>query len=208
MIQFDKAVERHNKLILTELKEAGINCWIAGGAIRDYFSSSKVTDYDLFFPNQTEYDKAKAYFTSKDAEVKWESDNGMKVRYNGKTFDLVKKFFSSPEESIQNFDFTVCMLAVDTEKVYHGETTFIDLSKRQLMLNKLPFPASTLSRAFKYYKKGYVMCAGEMRKLVEAIQKMPIVTNQKEKTENTGNQNDSEENRSSMDDALFFGGID
>ena len=41
------------------------------------------------------------------------------------------------------------------------------------MLNKIPFPASTMSRAFRYYKKGFYMCQGEMKKLIDAIQKMP-----------------------------------
>lgn len=209
MIQFDKAVERHNKLILTELKDAGVTCWIAGGALRSYFTGDKVVDYDLFFPSQIEYDKAKQYFlnnddNSKKIEVKWESDNGMKIRYNGRTFDLVKKFFTSPQESIQEFDFTVSMLAIDTEKVYHGETTFIDLAKKQLMLNKLPYPASTMKRAFKYYKKGYTMCVGEMRKLAEAIQKMPPIEVKKENDNNV----DNDQERSSMNDDAFFGGID
>jgi len=174
MIQFDNAVERYNKLILQELKEAGISCWIAGGAIRDYFMGVPIkTDHDLFFPSQAEYDKCAVFFKAKEAKVKWESDNGMKVVYNGRTFDLVKHFFAGPQECIDSFDFTVSMFAVDSDKVYYGETSFIDLAKRQLMINKLPFPASTLSRAFRYYKKGFTMCLGEMAKLIKAIQEMP-----------------------------------
>lgn len=174
MIQFDNAVDRYSKIILTELREAGVNCWIAGGALRDYFMAKPIkTDYDLFFPNETEYQKASTFFKAKKAEVKWESDNGMKVIYNNHTYDLVKHFFATPQETIDNFDFTVSMFAVDCDKVYHGESSFIDLAKRQLMLNKITYPASTMSRAFRYYKKGFVMCQGEMRKLVESIQSMP-----------------------------------
>ena len=55
MIQLTNAVDRYNKLILSEFKEATINCWLAGGAIRDYFMGVPVhTDYDIFFPNETE----------------------------------------------------------------------------------------------------------------------------------------------------------
>lgn len=97
----------------------------------------------------------------------------MKVKYNGKTYDLVKKFFDSPQSTIDAFDFTVSMFAVDYDKVYFGETTFMDLAKRQLMINKITYPASTMSRAFRYYKKGFTMCQGEMKKMVEAIQGMP-----------------------------------
>jgi hypothetical protein len=174
MIQFDNAVERFGKVILKEMKDAGITCWIAGGSIRDYFMGVPMkTDYDMFFPNEVEYDKAKVYFNAKKAEIKWESENGMKVIYENKTIDLVKKFFANPQDTIDAFDFTVSMFAIDFEKVYHGETSFIDLSKRQLMINKITYPASTLSRAFRYYKKGFAMCKGEMKKLIESIQDMP-----------------------------------
>jgi len=203
MVQLTNAVERYSKLILTELKEANIKCWLAGGAIRDYFSGIKVdTDYDLFFPDEIEFQKAKSHFVSKGCTVKWESDNGMKVVYNGKTFDLVKKYFTTPLDTINAFDFTVSMFAVDTENVYYGETTFIDLAKKQLMFNKITYPASTMSRAFRYYKKGFTMCLGEMKKLVEAIQEMPKPEPNKE------NEQDTQLEESSGDSMGFFTGID
>ena len=201
MTQLDNAVERYGKLILNELKEADIKCWLAGGALRDYFAGIRVeTDYDLFFPNQIEYDKAKVYFKAKECVVKWESDNGMKIVYNGKTFDLIKKFFENPKSTIDEFDFTVSMFAVDCEKVYYGETSFIDLAKRQLMFNKITYPASTTSRAFRYYKKGFSMCLGEMKKLIEAIQDMP--------KENNQDQNQDQDDKSSGENFTFFLGID
>lgn len=199
MIQVQNAIERYGKIILTEMQDANIRCWIAGGALRDYFAGVRVkTDYDLFFPNQVEYDKCKAHFITNDCVVKWESDNGMKVSYKGKTFDLVKKFFAGPRETIDAFDFTVCMIAVDTEGLYYGESTFLDLAKRQLMVNQITYPASTMSRAFKYYKKGFSMCLGEMKKIVEAIQAMP-----KPEPE----EGEAEEDSTSSGDA-FFSGID
>lgn len=198
MIQLDNAVERYGNIILNELKEAKITCWLAGGALRDYFAGVKInTDYDLFFPDEIEYDKAVNFFKEKEAVVKWESENGMKVVYNKRTFDLVKKFFANPKETIDAFDFTVSMFAVDTEKVYYGESSFIDLAKRQLMINKITYPASTMSRAFRYYKKGYQMCMGEMKKLVLSIQDMP-------KEEQEG----EEEEKTSFENVTFFMGID
>lgn len=202
MIQFENAVKRYNEIILDELKKAEIKCWLAGGALRDYFMGVPVkTDYDIFFPNEIEYNKAKVYFKAKEAEIKWESDNGMKVKHNGKTYDLVKKFFSDPQTTIEAFDFTTSMIAVDNEKVYYGETTFIDLAKRQLMINKITYPASTLSRAFRYYKKGFSMCLGEMKKIIEAIQEMPKEEKKEENTENN-------EDKSSGELGAFFIGID
>lgn len=174
MIQFNNAVTKFGKIILDELADENIFCWVAGGSVRDFFMGVKLdTDYDIFFPNDNEFTKAREYLINSGGEIKWESDNGCKFKYNGKIFDLVKKFFNNPQDTIDAFDFTVSMFAVDRITVYHGESSFIDLSKRQLMINKITYPASTLSRAFRYYKKGFTMCLGEMRKMIESIQDMP-----------------------------------
>lgn len=203
MIQFENAVNRYNKIILNELKEVEIKCWLAGGALRDYLMGVPInTDYDIFFPEEKEYEKTRTYFKAKEAEIIWESDNGTKVKYNGKTYDLVKKFFKGPLATIDAFDFTVSMFAVDNENFYFGETAFIDLAKRQLMINKITYPASTLSRAFRYYKKGFSMCLEEMKKLVESIQDMP-----KEEREENG-ENSESESASSGEVGKFFIGID
>jgi hypothetical protein len=173
-LQFKNAVEKFNEIILNELTKESINVWVAGGSIRDYFMGIPVkTDFDLFFPNEDAHTKAFAYFLNNNATVKWESDNGIKLSYKNKTFDLIKKYFVTPEDTINAFDFTVSMFAIDNMKVYYGETSFIDLSKRQLMINKITFPISTLSRAFRYYKKGFVMCKGEMLKLAKSLQSIP-----------------------------------
>ena len=199
MIQFDNCVLRFGKLILNELKEANINCWIAGGSLRDYFAGiNKPTDYDIFFPDPIEFEKCKSFFLIKKAVIIWESENGMKVVYNNRKFDLVKKFFPDPQATINEFDFTVSMFAVDNNKVYYGETSFIDLAKRQLMINKITYPASTLSRGFRYYKKGFLMCQDEMKKIVLAIQGMP----KQEENDITPNENQPPSN---INDPFFWG---
>lgn len=174
MVQFYNAVERYGKMILLEMYLANVNCWLAGGALRDYFSGVNVaTDFDMFFPNTDEFLKARLYFVENGGKIVWESDNGCKIKYKEKTYDLVKKFFATPQDTIDAFDFTVSMFAVDLKRVYHGNTSFIDLAKKQLMINKITYPASTLSRAFKYHKKGFSICLGETKKLFEAIQDSP-----------------------------------
>ena len=206
MIQFENAVKRYGELILNEMKEANIICWLAGGALRDYFIGVPVTtDYDMFFPNEAEYKKARKYFEAKDCEVKWESDKGCKIKYKEKTYDLVKMFFTNPQTTIDTFDFTVSMLAVDNESIYCGETTFIDLAKRQLMINKITYPASSLSRAFRYYTKGFRMCQGEMKKLFDAIQNTP---KEEKRTETNTVDVKEQEQMSSGELGAFFAGID
>jgi len=201
MIQFENTVKRFGGLILTELKEKGITCWIAGGCLRDYFAGQPLkTDIDMFFPNQAEFDKTKLYLLEMGAKLKWESGNGAKLTYKNHTYDLVKKYFTNPKDTIDAFDFTVSMFAVDSTQVYNGETSFIDLSKRQLMINKITFPASTMRRAFRYYEKGFRMCAGEMKKMAEAIKGVES-TNESQPVEPT-------EIETSGDTMIFFLGID
>jgi hypothetical protein len=203
MIQLTNAVERYKKIILDELFENGIYCWIAGGAIRDYFMGTKIkTDYDLFFPNEEQYEKAKKHFINNNAAIKWESDNGMKFSYKGRTYDLIKHYFTGAQETIDNFDFTVSMFAVDRDKVYYGETSFIDLAKRQLMINKITYPASTMSRAFRYHKKGFSICLGEQKKLFLAIKEFELPQQQQQET------GEQPAEPTSGDLADFFIGID
>lgn len=162
-------------LILGELQNNSIKCWIAGGAVRDYFMDKKVqSDYDIFFPNQSEFLKAKKYFINNGAEVKWESENGMKVIYNNNIYDLVKVYYNNPQETIDSFDFTVCMFAVDTRKVYYGESSFEDLKKKELIIHKITYAESSLKRAFRYYKRGFTMTVKEISKLYLDIKELPV----------------------------------
>jgi hypothetical protein len=43
------------------------------------------------------------------------------------------------------------------------------------MINKLTIPKSTLYRAFKYTKKGYTICTGELKKITDAIENAAVL---------------------------------
>jgi hypothetical protein len=164
-----------NNLILGELRKNGINCWIAGGVLRDYFSNQPLkSDCDIFFPNVAEYNKAKEYLLSKGANTIWESENGMKVNYNGKTFDLVKIFRPNPIETINRFDFTISMFATDGNDVYYNDNSLKDLQDRKLVINTIINPLSSLKRVLKHYRKGYTMSAQETKKLYTALNNIPF----------------------------------
>lgn len=203
LLQIENCVKYFSKQILDELKDVCIT-WVGGGCVRDYFSVGKLTsDIDLYFTCEEDYTKCKKYFVEQTkvtinkeeegktiittfpkpkAKIIFENDNVTKVTYKGRPYDLIKKYFPSAAETIKEFDFTVCCAAVDLHNVYTHETFFIDLAKRQLMINKLPFPLSTMWRMQKYIQKGYYMCSGEMLKLSKAIGELQ--TNTKEGEEN------------------------
>lgn len=163
-----------NNLILGELRRQGIDAWVAGGVLRDYFLQKPLkSDCDIFFPNATEFEKAKNYLLSKGAKIIWESENGMKVTYRGNTYDLVKIFTPNPMATISRFDFTISMLATDGKDLYYGNNTLKDLQDRKLVLNTIVNPLSTLKRVLKHYKKGFTMSAEETKKLYGALNTMP-----------------------------------
>jgi hypothetical protein len=163
-----------NNLILGELRRNGIQSWIAGGVLRDYFSDKPLkSDCDIFFPNLDEYIKAKNYFSRNNGKIIWESENGMKVNYKGNTFDLVKIFASNPNATINRFDFTISMFATDGSDVYYGNNSLKDLQDRKLVINTIVNPLSTLKRVLKHYKKGFTMSAEETKKLYTALNNLP-----------------------------------
>jgi len=163
-----------NNLILGELRKNGINAWIAGGVLRDYFSDKPLkSDCDVFFPSLSEFNKAKNHFISNGGKVIWESENGMKVTYKGNTFDLIKIFRPNPLETISRFDFTISMFATDGMDVYYGNNSLKDLQDRKLVINTIINPLSTLKRVLKHYKKGFTMSADETKKLYASLNSLP-----------------------------------
>jgi hypothetical protein len=163
-----------NNLILGELRRNGINCWIAGGVLRDYFSNKPLkSDCDIFFPNVEEFDKAKNHFMSNGGKIIWESENGMKVTYKGNTFDLVKIFRPNPTATIARFDFTISMFATDGRDLFYGNNSLKDLQDRKLVINNIINPLSTLKRVLKHYKKGFTMSAEETKKLYASLNSLP-----------------------------------
>lgn len=130
----------------------------------------KTSDVDIFFPNQTEWNKANIFFKKKGSMCAWESENAKKFTYKYQKFDLVKKFFVSPEEMFKDFDFTVSMLAVNTKDFFHGEHTPIDLLLRDIIVNSLSNPIVTFKRVKKYQNKGFSIEPNEFSKIKEAAE--------------------------------------
>lgn len=176
-IQFSNCLNYFGKRILGELKEV-CQCWVAGGCVRDYFSIGYISsDIDLFFPNDDEYKKARAYFLDGDtpkAKLIFENENATKIVRGKQRIDLCRKYFASPKDTIDAFDFTVACGAVTDKYVITHETFFIDLSRKALVINKLPYPISTISRMQKYIKKGYHICNGGILEIAKEISKLDM----------------------------------
>lgn len=148
-----------------------VYCWVSGGAVRDYWSIRKLSsDIDLFFRNMDDLEKVMVYLEEQKFKNTFENDRIINMRNNEKLIQLIKLNFENPDETIRKFDFTVCCCAIDsTGTLYVDDNFFIDLARKSLIINELPYPLSTLQRLQKYIKKGYIMCNGNMLKLSKAI---------------------------------------
>lgn len=166
----DSLIHNFNKLILSKID----NCWVAGGALTSYLSGEKIKDIDLFFATRKDAAKAvllirkeynfKLHFTTNEAIKGSAEINGRSIN-----IDIVKRCFKDPIETIQDFDFTVCCLAVDQNSFYYHEKAPFDILRKKLVVNSLPFPVSTTRRMCKYIKRGYSICNGTILEILTAV---------------------------------------
>lgn len=150
------------------------NCWIAGGAMRGYYSDEKIKDIDVFFPNRENIIKMVKYLRKKGARYLWGSMNSITMAIGDVRYDLVKILMKSPADTIAHFDFTCVSIATNGIDVWHHPTAFADLAKKRLVLQTCIYPLSTMERIVRYTKRGYWCCNGTLLTLARAIRETDI----------------------------------
>lgn len=176
-IRFDNLLKKF-KPTLEMLGDLNIKFMIGGGCIRDYFTSKKVTDIDIFTTNQYSVRKILRFFADSKAEVILNNHKVTKVILNDITYDIIKLNFDNAVSLIENFDFTVTQFVIDdTHSFYYTREAFVDLAKKQLMLANLPYPESTMLRVIKYMNKGFKICNEEMNKIIFKLKATGDITN-------------------------------
>lgn len=153
--------------------------YLAGGACRAWFANEEISDYDFFFEDEEDYKVLeKELFTNsgeelellkikgkyKDQyELKFQSDNALSL-VNKKTnakIQLVKIRFSSLEDQIKVFDFSVCSAAYNiADKCFITHPQFFDdLKDKRLRVlpneEGLLYPLAEIERIARYSRKGY-----------------------------------------------------
>jgi len=142
---------------------------IAGGFLRAFYAGEKPSDMDVYF---RAHEALQGYegLLEKDG---WERTFGTEradswVKGNHK-IQTIKMIYGTPEEILEEFDFTVCQCALSGDRVYLAETFFEDLAARVLVFTGSRLPLSSLKRAFKYHRRGYHICDENIVKLAEDI---------------------------------------
>ena len=165
--------------ILSLMKDHG--GFIAGGAVTSVFCSSHINDFDLFFPDKAALEKAIAVdfmqAAKKDGKTV-ETDSALSLMVDNHRLQLIKAVMGTPEEIINDFDFTICQGAFHLERGFiFNDDFFQHLAQRRLVFNiHAKFPICSLYRTRKFIKRGFSLSGIEAIKLGLCIQALRLDT--------------------------------
>lgn len=149
------------------------NGWIAGGALRSRIAKDGQSDYDCYFKSSKDLDSAKiSILDDVDLKATISIDDEYLLSFDSKIgkIDLVKKYYKDPQACIDDFDLTVCCLAIDANNnVYWLDRSLQDIKDKKLILHNPSTPKSTMLRLVKYGGKGYTMDIENSAKLAKMI---------------------------------------
>lgn len=165
-------------------------CIIAGGAVTSMFTNKEVNDVDVYFPSKEAFTKVMQELIDLNYwhNYKYKKEYGlgyvdgmitivtnkavMLLSEGNRVQFIVHKFYQAAEEIFQDFDFTVCMGALemktDTWKLH--EDFFKHNSQRFIQFNeKTSYPLISALRIAKYKDKGYNISKAQFMKVMMAV---------------------------------------
>lgn len=142
--------------------------WIAGGALRRTLQGKEPdSDFDFFFHDADQLEAFRLKLESRGMDKVRETVHH--VHYRGRLGDsgidrdiqcIRFAFYNSASAVIDSFDYTICMLAFDGDKLTLGEFTLWDLGRRRLAIHRITYPVATMRRMLKYASQGFTACKG------------------------------------------------
>lgn len=178
--------------------------FIAGGCFKNVLSGETVKDIDIFFECENDFNEAVEFYESKENTIKkYENKKAIAFQKEGsKTWvELIKSIYGTPEQILRNFDFTITKMAYFKRPIYkedeeldeldmlfnseqisgyeycllHHKDFFEHLHMKRLVIDEnIPFPISTWERTYRYKGYGFNMCREAKKKLLEAIKKTDL----------------------------------
>ena len=157
--------------------------WIAGGAARAFMLNQPITtDVDFFFKTPEAFEQFVSKFGNDESKrlAAIEHHTTFKVTVGEQSYKVqaIKiGFYTTIEECLDSFDFTICQLAAHKGMLYVGQYTMWDLARKRLALHKLTYGAATVRRLLKYGGQGFTACQGCIVALLRAVRENPMVIN-------------------------------
>lgn len=146
---------------------------LSGGAIRRVIMNEKPSDYDFFFyskPHMENWISTLSPDFHKTKETKHHHEFVGKIEGIEKPVKIQAihfKYYDTPEEIIDSFDFTICMFAINGDELIITPEALYDLGRKRLAINKLTYPVSTMRRLLKYKDQGFTAYNGCLTNLLE-----------------------------------------
>lgn len=156
-----------------------------GGCFKNIFNGDKIKDVDVFFGSLEDFLAAVDHFERDDGYcLYYENANvtAFKEIESGVVVELCRKIFGSPEQILNQFDFTVTKFAYYNKEVEDDDGGHIEkyvlmhedffqhlYLKRLVIDDKVLYPMSTLERMFRYVRYGFSPCKNTKVRIAEGI---------------------------------------
>lgn len=172
--------------MLGSLEDA--NAFVAGGAITSVMTKKPINDLDIYFRDRTSFTEVlcelyqvRDYSSSINTDFGWMVQSTEKSLMFKKGESIVQlicyKFFSTPEELFESFDFTINMGALELRGnnwKFHPDF-FRHNAQRYLHFNSgTDYPIVSALRVQKYKDRGYTISKAQMLKIMMTITKLDI----------------------------------
>lgn len=161
----------------------GYDCYIAGGLVTSLFTGNKINDVDVYFKKEEDalafvedmWNNGRyiASHTKKATLFQWKNDNDKDVNVQVIHF----KYFKTPQDIFDTFDFTICSGAFDfeTEEFFLHKDFLKHNAQRILRFNKgTDFPLMSLLRIQKYITKNYTISKSEIMRIAMTCMNLEI----------------------------------
>lgn len=150
--------------------------WIAGGAVRQWFSGQeKLSDIDVFFINDEAFNTYEKMLVDADFKLISQHKNAKTYRRHELIVQCITiSSYSNVTELFDSFDFSVCQFAWNGEEVFATSEAIISVLRGHLGVHKISktYAVDSLRRAFKYAKKGFYPCSGTIEKIALALREL------------------------------------
>jgi len=143
---------------LGPFRDLDIYCWIAGGAIRDFFLDEKRNDIDLFFKTASDHLKAQNFLISKGFKILRKHHNNCSLGRNDDELYGLMVIENNPKSTLEFFDYTVCAAALDTNLEFLPHADFFNHIKEKKLVRSQQsdrWIITNVRRLRKFLKKGY-----------------------------------------------------
>ena len=146
--------------------------WLAGGSILRWFNNEEEADYDIFFNDGEQLDKAKTTMFNAGYNMEDSSSYAYTYRHHSKEFTIqlcFKEFYNTPKEVIDSFDFKVCKWICANNMILSYNKTIDHAQRKEIVIDKIQNAAYMLQRLFKYNKRGYTFDDSQIRYILHKV---------------------------------------